>query len=78
MTTRTMNLSPDYIRSEGAAWGDTPPSLVFEEYENGEVVRRVRVSVNPVLIEELGMRLWEIRGKYAKALEDMTKALKGD
>ena len=76
MTTRTMNVQPDAISAQGSAWGTELPVIIIEQYEDGEISRRVRIQMRPIDIEEMARRLWEIRAKYAKALEDMTRALK--
>lgn len=78
MKTRTMNIDPQIVRQDGQAWGNSQPELILEAYEDGEVSHRVRVKLTPVLIEDIAMRLWEVRGKYAKALTDMTARLKGE
>jgi hypothetical protein len=78
MKTRTMNIHPDVIRAEGHAWGDSPPELIFEAYENGDVTHRVRVALNPVLIEEIALKLWATRAKYQEALNSMTRVMKGE
>lgn len=77
MKTRTMNLAPDVISVEGHAWSRELPKLVLEEYDNSGAIKRVRIEIRPIDIEYLARNLWELRGKYEKALSDMTNALKG-
>jgi hypothetical protein len=78
MSTRTMNIRPDVVRTEGNAWGDTAPSLVLEVHSNAEVTHRVRIPLSPQMIEEIAYRLWETRAKYAEALNSMTRVLKAE
>jgi hypothetical protein len=78
MKTRTMTVQPDSLDIKGAAWGAQPPEIVIEEWGEGDVIRRVRIPVRPADIEVLGRLLWDLRGKYEKALSDMTRALKGE
>lgn len=78
MKTRAMNLSPDVVRVEGTAWGETPPALVLETWGDGDVTHRVRIAMTPVTIEEIALRLWELRAKYAGTLDSMTRVLKGE
>lgn len=76
MTTRTMTITADQVSVDGAAWDGNPLQLIVCEYDNGEIVKRVRIPLRPVDVEDLACKLWEIREKYAKAVADMTKALK--
>lgn len=72
-----MTVQADQFKIDGAAWGSEPLALVVEEYDNAEVVKRVRIPLRPVDIEDLARHLWEIRGKYKTALDQMTAALTG-
>lgn len=76
MKTRTMTIALDQVTVEGAAWSRQPLQLVLCEYENAEIVKRVRVELRPVDVEELATKLWEVREKYAKAVKDITEALR--
>lgn len=76
MTTRTMTVTADQFSIDGEAWNGKPLQLVVCEYHNGEIVKRVRVPLRPVDVEDLAARLWEIHEKYAKAVKDMTEALR--
>lgn len=76
MKTRSMNVDPDVIDVEGNAWSKELPRLVFKQYDNGQVVRKVSIPLRPVDIESVASALWELHGKYQKALEDMTRRLK--
>jgi hypothetical protein len=75
MTTRTMTISADQVSVDGHAWNGQPLQLIVCEYDNGEIVKRVRIPLRPIDIEELASKLWEIRDKYAKAVADISAAL---
>ena len=77
MTTRTMTVTPDQFSIDGQAWSAELPSLIVQEYHDGEIVKRVRIQMRPIDIEELASKLWELCAKYEQALKDMTSALKG-
>ena len=71
-----MTVTADQFSIDGAAWNGQPLQLVVCEYHEGEITKRVRIPMRPTDIEDLAARLWEIREKYAKAVKDMTEALR--
>lgn len=66
------------MRVEGGAWGATPMQLVCEEYDNGEVIKRVRFDFTPSVIEEFARKCWEARDRYAAQLKATTLCLKNE
>lgn len=74
--TRTMTVTADQFSIDGAAWTGKPLQLVVCEYHDGNIVKRVRIPLRPTDVEDLAARMWEIREKYAKAVKDMTEALR--
>lgn len=71
-----MTIAADQISIDGAAWNGQPLQLVVCEYDNGEITKRIRIPLRPADIEEFAGKLWEVREKYAKAVKDMTEALR--
>lgn len=72
---KSMNLIFHTAGIEGNAWGGHHPQLVLCEYDNGEVVKRVRIRMTPVEIEEIARNLWNLYEQYLKATRDIHGAL---
>jgi len=72
---RSMKIAMTTAAVEGAVWGAEPPELVLCEYENGEVIKRVRIRMTPVEIEEVARNLWSLYERYLKATRDIHESL---
>lgn len=75
MKTRTMAMHPDAIRVDGNVWAASLPELVFEEYGSGGVVRRIRVKVRPIDVQEIARKLWELHAKYEQEARSISQCL---
>jgi hypothetical protein len=73
-----MKVEPHVMRVEGQPWGATPMQLVCEEYDNGEVVKRVRFDFTPSMVEEFARKCWDAQRRYAEQLRCTTSVLKGE
>jgi hypothetical protein len=72
---KSMNIEITTAAIEGNVWGAQPPQLVLCEYDNGEIVKRVRIRMTPVEIEEIARNLWSLYEKYLKATRDIHGSL---
>jgi len=64
MSKRTMIVQPDVIEIDGDAWSRELPSLVIKQYDNGNVVRQVKVPLRPVDIQDFANALWKLHEKF--------------
>lgn len=74
---RTMRLDWNVCRIEGEAWGARLPLLIFEDYENGEVSKRVSIQMRPTDVADVARRLWELHSIYQIATDETRHALQG-